>query len=288
MIEKIMLGTVQFGLNYGIANKSGQVTPEEVQRILKAAYDRGVRYLDTAISYGNSEIVLGQALDALHLKDKFHIVTKIRPLPPEKLDDAKAEEWIRQSLGESLQRLGIPKLYGCMFHHEDDAPYLPLLKKLKSEGKIDNFGISLDSAAFANGDYQCDILQAPCNILDSRFDQTAKRVKFFARSTFLQGLLLMEEEAIPAPLKQFTPQITAFEPLRKKLGLSRFEFYLRYNLSRKENALVLIGVDSLAQLEMNLDAAAKGPLPPDVLTEIEAHRPANPEALVRPHSWARA
>ena len=286
LTEKLMLGTVQFGLAYGVANKGGQVSYEEVLRILKTAHEHGVRTLDTAISYGNSELVLGRALDELGLKQDFSIITKIRHLPQDLAPEA-AEPTIRASVQESLQRLGLKRLYGILFHNEQDARYLPLLAKLKAEGLVEHYGISLDSLAAADAVYDCDFLQVPGNILDTRFDAVKTTGRIFMRSAFLQGLLLMEAEDIPEGLRPFLPEIQAFEPIRRRLGLSRFEFHLRYNLSRPRISHVLFGVLDNAQLEGNIRAAEAGPLPPDVMAEIEAMRRPLPETLIRPSCWPR-
>ena len=58
---KVALGTVQFGLDYGVTNQHGQVTIEEVESILDFAKINGIDTLDTASRYGNSEQVLGDA-----------------------------------------------------------------------------------------------------------------------------------------------------------------------------------------------------------------------------------
>ena len=59
-MSKIALGTVQFGLNYGISNTNGQVPPEEIARILDYCKLNGIDTLDTAQGYGESEKVLSQ------------------------------------------------------------------------------------------------------------------------------------------------------------------------------------------------------------------------------------
>jgi hypothetical protein len=286
MIEKLMLGTVQFGLDYGVANKDGQVPYRKVLRILENAYRRGIRFLDTAISYGDSEKVLGRALDELGLNGAFNIVTKIRPLPADITPD-EAAELIRESLEESLSNLRCRHLYGCMFHREEELRFLPLLRKFREQGIIEKYGISIDSAAVATEEIHCDILQLPMNILDRRFENLRTDAEIFARSAFLQGLLLMDETDIPAALAPLKAEAARFEPIRRELGVSRMEFCLRYNLSKHPLNRVLIGVNTEEQLDMNMDAAAKGPLPEAVMTQIEALRRPLPEEWIRPRLWPR-
>lgn len=286
MIEKLMLGTVQFGLDYGVANKDGQVLYREVLRILAGAYEKGIRFLDTAISYGDSETVIGRALDELGLNGAFNIVTKIRPLPAA-ATAAEAAKLIRGSLDESLNNLRCRRLYGCMFHREEDIRFLPCLCECREQGLIEKYGVSLDSSAAASEEIHCDILQLPMNILDCRFENLRTDAEIFARSTFLQGLLLMDESDIPAALVPLKDEIARFEPVRRRLGLGRMEFCLRYNLGKRRLSKVLIGVNTLEQLEMNMAAAAEGPLPDRVMAEIEALRRPLPEPWIRPRLWPR-
>ena len=60
LANKLGLGTVQFGLPYGISNANGQTSAEEVKAILQAAAQHGISLLDTASAYGNAEAVLGK------------------------------------------------------------------------------------------------------------------------------------------------------------------------------------------------------------------------------------
>ena len=74
--DKIALGTVQFGLNYGVANDAGQVTVEEVKKTLARATDFKISTLDTAAAYGNSEEVLGKVGVS-----NWDVITKVPSVP---------------------------------------------------------------------------------------------------------------------------------------------------------------------------------------------------------------
>jgi aryl-alcohol dehydrogenase-like predicted oxidoreductase len=102
----LMLGTVQFGLNYGIANVNGKPSYETAKEILKTAYDLGITALDTAAAYGDSEEVLGKALTELGIKDKVTVVTKVPPIP----ENTDPEKFIKESLISSLKRLKLDVL----------------------------------------------------------------------------------------------------------------------------------------------------------------------------------
>jgi aryl-alcohol dehydrogenase-like predicted oxidoreductase len=110
-------GTVQFGLDYGISNNGGKTAEEEVARILDLAVRKGIRYLDTASQYGNSEEVLGSCLPRNHV---FLIVTKTPRFGSDQsfsLDALLMEE----TFNRSLQHLGSSSVYGLMIHHADAA-----------------------------------------------------------------------------------------------------------------------------------------------------------------------
>ena len=167
MIKKLMLGTVQFGLNYGIANRTGQVPFAEVVKILSCAREHGVGMLDTAAAYGESEEVLGRALAAIRGGEDFRIVTKIMPIAPAEPDP---ERFVRESLKRSLRRLRCETLYGAMFHREEDMGRLALLKFCRADGLIEHTGISIDSAAVRSIAPGFELVQLPLNVLDCRFD----------------------------------------------------------------------------------------------------------------------
>lgn len=283
MIAKLMLGTVQFGLNYGIANRSGQVPFAEVVKILACARERGVTMLDTAASYGESEEVLGRALAEIEGGGDFRIVTKITPLDPAEADPGR---FVRESLERSLRRLRRQTLYGAMFHREEEMNRADLLESCKAAGLIEHTGISIDSAAVSSIAPGFELVQLPLNVLDCRFDHLIAAhpaTRFFARSAYLQGLLLTAE--VPPHLAAILPYKARFEALRSAAGLEAKEFYFRYVLSRRDIARVVFGVDTLTQLEENLAIAARGPLPADLMAAIENCRTPLPERLIRPRLW---
>ena len=108
---KLALGTVQFGMNYGVANSIGQVIETEAEAILKQASFLGIDMLDTAVSYGKSEEVLGR-----FAQTGQNIVTKL-PAVPESERDVK--NWLIGQFEESLVRLRASKIYGLLLHRSD-------------------------------------------------------------------------------------------------------------------------------------------------------------------------
>jgi aryl-alcohol dehydrogenase-like predicted oxidoreductase len=275
--SKLMLGTVQFGMNYGVANTTGKPSFEAVKTILKAAYDGGVTALDTAPEYGDSEEVIGRALDELGLAGCFRIVTKIPKLP----EGRDAEKFIAESLENSLRRLRIERVDAALLHAEEDFIYLDALKSMVGRGLTAAAGVSLNTAAHrADGD-AADCLQVPASLLDRRFDGCfGKGRHVFVRGAYLQGMLLMPEE------KVFITEVLARRRELEKLGLPMAELALRYLFSKPEPKSILTGVETVAQLEENIRIAALPPLDDDDLRAVDAIAfPEIPEMCVSPYFW---
>jgi aryl-alcohol dehydrogenase-like predicted oxidoreductase len=139
--KRLALETVQFGLPYGIANESGQVSRDEVDAIVAHAWDMGLNMLDTAIAYGESE----QCLGAIGV-ERWQITSKLPPVP-DAIPDVAA--WVREAVAGSLRRLRVAKLYGVLLHRSlqllgprGDVLYGALVD-LKQEHKVDKIGVSI-------------------------------------------------------------------------------------------------------------------------------------------------
>ena len=288
--SRLILGTVQFGMRYGIANTHGQPSQQEVNAIIAGAAEGGIRLLDTSSDYGESEKVLGRALKATGLAGTMEVVSKVERVPAG-LSMEVARAHIRASLDQSLANLGLDCLHALLFHHEADCAYFPILQEFVAEGKIRRAGCSLDGELPDNiGDINT--VQIPGNILDRRFlsyarDAHRKGTRIYDRSVYLQGMLLMPEERIPAHLAELIPVRRRLEALAARIGVAPAELYMRYLLSIPEIDGVLTGVDTLEQLQENMALAARGPLPAEVMTEIFATVPDLREELIRPSHWRR-
>lgn len=293
MISRLMLGTVQFGLDYGIANRNGQVPYAEVVKILDLAIRSGITCLDTAASYGASEEVLGRALAELGAPASLRLVSKIPPLPADH-PDVERGRLIAETLSRSLERLRVNALHACLFHSEDDLDSLPLLQAACRDGAARHVGVSLNARRLPALPDGCTAVQIPMNMLDARYaaltraTSSPRRLQTYARSAYLQGLLLLDEREIPASLAELLPAIAPLSAIRLRHGWSRQEFYLRYMLSVPGIDNIVFGVDSLAQLRENLELAARGPLPDPVCAEIRQHQCELPDTLICPSRWKRS
>ena len=276
----LMLGTVQFGMDYGVANVSGKPSFETVKAILKEAYDNGICALDTAPEYGDSEEVIGRALKELGLSDRFAVVTKIPSLP----EGADPEAFMEKSLLNSLKRLNISCAAAVLLHTENDCIHLEPLKKMRDKGLTERAGISLNTLQFKDAGEEADCLQIPCSLLDHRFDHCFGRGDrlCFIRGAYLQGMLLMPEEKIPFP------EIREKRRLLEALGIPMAELALRYLAAKKAPKCSLTGVETLEQLRENIRLAQLPPLSQEEIAAVEKIvLPPLDEALVSPWMWNR-
>ena len=262
-MNRLALGTVQFGLPYGIANQLGQVTRPEAMAMLQLAAENSIDTLDTAIAYGESEACLGEIGT-----QSFKVVTKL-PAVPE--DDTDVSKWVNQQLSESLSRLGCTSIYGLLLHRPEQLlgpngeELYKALQTLKDKGQVQKIGVSIYSPDELNAlmpRYHFDLVQAPFNLVDQRLSSSGwmRRLKDFdveihTRSLFLQGLLLMRKAEIPA---KFLPWDRLWQTWHKWLddhSVSAVQACLAFSLSFPEIDRVVVGADSKKQLAQIIDAA---------------------------------
>ncbi len=296
-LSRLMLGTVQFGLPYGVANRTGQPSYDEVRAIVAAALDGGVNCFDTAAAYGSSEEVLGRALHELGVADRVVVVTKVRALTPEEsADPALAAPAIEQSVAESRRRLRLDCLPVVLFHRESDARHLNVLEHLKTKGWLRHAGVSCDNRTGPAAEFvasgRVSAMQLPGNVLDRRHQHSgifreaaAHGMAVFIRSVYLQGLLVMPEEMIPAALRDIIPVRRRLATIAGAAGLTPAEMAVRYMLSQPGVTCVLAGVETVAQIRENVALFNRGPLTADVVAALDAAVPDLPEPLLTPALW---
>lgn len=255
-MSKIVLGTVQFGTNYGINNTSGQVTKEDVATILKIAFEGGIKTLDTSSAYGTSEQTLGEALKKTGLQ--FNIVSKY----------PKSEVGVRETFMKSLKNLGVESLYGYLVHHfefyQEHPNIFEDMRSLKEEDRIQKIGFSLynpQQLQYLLDRYvQFDIIQFPYNIFDRQFEPwfpilKEMGVEVHTRSAFLQGLFFKDVNTIEGKLKPMCPYLAQLHDYCKQCNVTIEQIAFGYVLSNEAVDGALIGVDNHQQLERNLEVS---------------------------------
>jgi aryl-alcohol dehydrogenase-like predicted oxidoreductase len=263
--HKLGLGTVQWGLDYGISNRDGKTTSDEVGLILAAATQSGIRVLDTAALYGDAEAVIGQ-----HPLDSFHVVTKTPRYARSEITPADADELL-STFKRSLVRLGTPAVYGLLAHHANDllvpgGEYLiDAMLELKQAGEVGRVGVSVyDGGQIASilDRFTPDIVQLPVNVFDQRLIEdgsldrlSALGVEIHARSVFLQGVLLMDQADIPDVLAPLFPNVEAWHTACRDQGLTPLQAALAFVCGLDAIHCCLVGVQNQSQLAACLWAA---------------------------------
>ena len=285
-MSKIILGTVQFGLDYGISNTFGKTPIEEVHRILDYAYYKGIITLDTASGYGNSEEIIGNYLTNNPLK-KFEVITKIHSL------DISLEKQLK----ESLIRLKLEKVEVLMLHsfelYENFKSQLSLFCR-ENKGKYFNeLGVSVytnEEIEVINLNPIIDRIQTPFNLLDNELKRGViyKEIKskgkiVDVRSVFLQGLFFKESNELPVNLKSLKEPLEKLKKIAKTKSLRIEELAIGYVFSMEFIDNFLIGVNSLDQLKKNLDFLTN-PISKQVVDEINAISIQNSN-LLNPSLW---
>ena len=275
--NKIGLGSVQFGIPYGISNQNGQTPFDEVAKILDFAFSSNIKIIDTASGYGTSESVIGELN-----KSRFEIVSKFMP--------SNSEVDIRKQLEKSLSLLKIESLYGYLAHRPldllDNIVVWNELKKLKSEMKIKKIGFSLNTPEeyyqLKLAGLEPDLVQVPFNYFDTRFKEVLIELKnagceVHTRSTFLQGLFFADTEKLPNFFNELRPIIKNLQNNYKE----KLEgVLLSYVLQQEFIDIVIMGVENEGQLIKNINCI-------DNASQLESLKVTFSEQVVMPMHWPK-
>lgn len=291
---KLGLGTVQWGMPYGISNVAGQTGASEVARILDRARGAGVSLLDTAHGYGDAERVLGECAAA---SQGFAIVTKTPPhrRPLEPADVARFEA----ACSESLRRLDAQQLEALLVHSADNllgpnADRLwAALEEIRGDGRARKIGVSVYHPGQLERiveRFRVDLVQLPYSVFDQRFTRSGalaalKRegIEVHARSAFLQGLVLMQPGTLPPHFASIARRHADLHRALREAGMSPLEGALRHCLARPDLDRVVVGCENLAQLGEIL-RAAPGEFPGTIDTSVFA---IEEERIIDPSQWPR-
>lgn len=285
---RVALGTVQFGLPYGIANETGQVGRLEAKEMLHLAEVSGIDMLDTAIAYGESEACLGAAG-----VQSFKVVTKL-PALPDSVRDVRI--WVREQVGLSLQRLGVTCLYGLLLHRSADLlgnrgqELWHAMEELRGDGSTCKIGASIYAPLELDAvtkQYDIDLVQAPFNILDRRLRTSGwldrlkdMNVEVHTRSAFLQGLLLMPLSSVPPKfLSRWNGLFLRWHQWLCSYNITAVQACLSFSLSQLQIDKVIVGADGKLQLQEIVDFANCAF--PDFFPDLQT----DDESLVNPALW---
>lgn len=281
---KLAIGTAQFGLNYGISNKTGVVKNSEIKKILKTAQKADIEIVDTAQSYGNSEEKLGYA----NVK-KFKTITKIRP----NIEISNIED----SIKKSLDLLKFNKLYGILYHEYSDfiknEKSFEILNNIKDKGFASKIGFSLyytkDLEYLLKRNIKFDILQIPFNIFDQRFKPyfpilKNKNIEIHTRSAFLQGLVFLNPYKLSSHFKKYISLFSSFQNKIKSFNYSVQSVCLQYIYSQSEIDNIVLGICSNDELESNIRYILEPKINNETLIEFDSFK-IDDENIILPFNW---
>lgn len=281
---KITLGTVQFGINYGISNQHGVPSDTELKTIFKVAKSSGIQQLDTAKAYGNAEERIGELSNS-----KFDIITKFPNV------DSKKD--LEIALSESLHKLNVSSIYGYLAHNADVLIQKPSLWKVlleaKKEGKIKKIGYSLYTPEQLERllDLNCipDLVQLPYSILDRKFEKQLSILKqlgteVHVRSVFLQGLYFMNPNKLPEKLQPLQDSLQELKNLCIENNVSVGGLALNYVISNPNIDKLVIGIETAEQLRENINLVTNWKSNNVLFSKIEAIE-VKDKSLLNPVNW---
>lgn len=285
MRNKLILGTVQFGLEYGINNSGGKPNIDEIQNILDFAKSRGIEILDTADAYGNASEIIGS-----YFKEKgsvFKVNTKFK-------GGCKS---LAEQLKDSLSVLKLAQIDTYFFHSFEDfrsnKAYLTELTALKESDLIRNIGLSVyDNLEFeeAINTKEIDVIQFPFNLLDNYHQRgplmkqaKSKGKQLQVRSVFLQGLFFKNADSLPSILSPLKPYLLEIKKIAQNLSVEIEHLALSYALQQPDIDYIIIGVDNFEQLKRNIIFALK-PVAPEIMEPINQIIVKETE-LLYPKNW---
>ncbi len=250
---KLVLGTVQFGIPYGINNSKGIPSDNEISDILNLAYKESINYIDTAISYGNAEKKISKLSE-----NKFNIITKS--------NNIKTKVELLTSISNSLKRLKVNAVYGYLFHNSDNLIKFPelwdTLMEIKNLNKTKKIGCSVYNTdqldKILDKGILPDIVQLPYSLLDRKFQKYFPKLKslgveIHVRSIFLQGLYFMDIKKLPLKIIPLKKSLLKLHHLCAKLNILIGELALNFVYNNPYIDKVIIGFDSMDQLYQNIN-----------------------------------
>lgn len=259
-LQKISLGTAQWGLNYGISNLKGKTNSSEVYKMLSYSTSLGINHIDTALLYGDAELILGNYENL----QNFKITTKTKKVSKSKVTKSDSIELIN-AFEYSLGRLKLSSVHGLLIHDASDILVeggeflIEALNQIKSQNKAKNIGVSIydsKNLLFICDQLKPDVVQLPLNILDQRFIKDGsldllkkKGIKIQVRSVFLQGLLFYNNTKFPIYFKRWKKVLEKWQKSCKDQKFSPIEAALSFIVNIKEIDHCIIGFENIDQLE---------------------------------------
>ncbi len=298
--RRLVLGSAQWGMPYGIANLSGPPADEELEAMLARARDAGLREIDTARAYGESEARIGRALGAIPSIEGWRVLTKLAPDVHEPgVGIADGLERVATSLADSRMALGQDALPVVLLHrfghrHACGGKLWRTLLAERDAGRIGSLGVSAatpEEAWAALDDPDVEVIQVASSLLDLRllrqeFFPRARELgrTVYVRSVFLQGVAHLDPATLPGFLSPASQPLRLIHAAAQRLGVAPRTLFVGFAREFLPGVHPVIGCESDAQLaalledwsDERIDVAALAALVESLPTlEVEVVDPAN-------------
>jgi Predicted oxidoreductases (related to aryl-alcohol dehydrogenases) len=292
------LGTVQFGMNYGINNQIGrQPTWEESFGIFDYALENGIDIIDTARAYGEAELIIGEYLKRNpKYKNSIKIVSKLKP---NCINGSDIAGTVERELLDTLKHIDIDFLNGYLLHTPEyilNKDIVNAMYKMKKKGLVKNIGVSVYDMlhGFAAIDTNIiDYIQLPYSIFDQRGDiegffYKAKKagIKIFTRSAFLQGLFMFKEDKIPNKVIKSKPYLSKFNKLLMEYRIDKIDALLGFVKRNNYIDYLVFGVEKIEQLKEDMHRFESIDIPEDFYKEAEREFGKIEKSIIIPSLWS--
>lgn len=295
MLNRLAIGSANFGLEYGIANRK-KLPKEEVFRILQTASAQGIWGVDTAKDYGDSEKVIGNYFKE-HGKS-IHLITKL----PKK--EYQTPQEVEKEVLDSIQALHISSIDVLLVHSYETLKQhgkviLPALQTLRREKVIGRYGVSVyhpeEAKEISRVLKDPLAMEFPVNLFDRRFLKADLLQKFhaeggvsFARSVFLQGLFFLKEENLTGPFEKVKSRVRLIHEIAKEHEVKPEWISLLFVMAQPWIDNVIVGVDCEEQLMSHVQALTEDSFKryrtlEHLLPELET----SDEEIIVPSRWRR-
>jgi len=258
LAKKLAIGSVQFGLDYGIANQNGQVNADGIHFILDLAFENNITTLDTAKAYGESEESIGKYLKKT--KKIWSVITKV----------SDCNQSIIEQIKDSIEKLTVRPTI-VLAHSTNlflDPRFQSEVQEAKDNELIHSIGVSLYNEKEINqvleSELKPEVVQLPMNILDSRLYRHGalgnlfeKGIEIHVRSAFLQGMFYLPESDLKTRFVDALPFLNRLKAIAAETDLTLPEMSLLWLVNLEEVCKVVIGIDNAYQLNMHLQTLEK-------------------------------
>ena len=298
-ISYFTLGTAQLGMDYGIANTTGMPEEKNAVKILKEALNKGVNCFDTSYLYGRSENIIGDFITKNREKRNSIIINSKMP-GIDVSDEHIIYKKIKEYIISSMRNMKINTIDMYMMHNAGDlyafnGCVVKNLIKAKEEGLIGTIGASVyypEEAATILDIEEIKAVQLPFNVFDTRFyssgilDELKKKDKvIFARSVFLQGLFFLEERKAEKRIPESGVFVKKISDLAEKMGMKVDELAVRFLKSFPEIDSLVLGAETVSQVQRNSDLVKKDGFHPEEKKKIIEIFSQVPERIFLPIKW---